>query len=1074
MSKVLKTVVAVVGAVAAVLSVIPGPWQPIATIVAVAASVTLTALTLLDPYKPKSSLLGQQTSFKIDPNAGIPYAIGRTFYAGNAVHRDTWGDDNEYQGNVIVWSGAGPIDAIEHFEADRASIGFAGGAATGSFNGFMWLNKQLGATPSPALASPVAGFPNWGANSKLSGFAAGCWVTKFDKKGKKFASGLPDPGVVMRGVKVYDPRLDDTYPGGSGPCRALDESTYVYSANPWLHALTFALGRWQNNLKVMGIGMAISGINVPSYVDAANIAEFNGWEAGGVISSVDDKWEVMKMLGQAGGGQPVRLGGQLSAHVEGPRVAIATITTEDVVGRCSVAGTQFERRRLNSVVPVFRSEAHGWEQIPGDVVSYPAYVTDDGGTRTGETEFVLVQDKDHAAQLAAYEILNGREFGPIDLELKIRWIGIQPGDLVNIDIPEAGLANQPCLCLSRGVDPSTGNVLLSFRSETPGKHATALGQTTNVPATPSLVPVDLSVVPAPNPLDWTISTVTPGVDGSLPLFVAKGTTGNPNASHVVFEYRPTAGPVGSMPGSPAEGDIATDTQGNDFVFEGGAWVRTWLMQATQDAGVQYQEFSALMPGVEYELSISYVAFGVLGQRLLFPPVVAGDLIATNSGSLGGIPSATIVGAIDAAQADATAAAAAAAAALSHLNDIANDDLLTPSEKAIPIQQYTAIISEQGALGTAATGLNIVTELAAYNSAITSLTTYLGGLTSPVSWSNKLGNTIIDGDTFAAKFSDVYVAKQALLNAMAFVKEFPPGIALGALGDVVLTPNQNAAGSANNGEIRTQGTMLHLSSGVSVTLPTSPGELGTTYEGGLGTRKFYVIAGQTATSTRFPGGSFGSTSFLFTAEYNSQTGIWTVYDDATAPFSYTPAATDAIIAVGSRNAGDPGITNFTSVINYFGGEAVGYAQVITGALNTGVTASQVGTLNLAITLNAPNNNDAAAVTSPNLEVKSENDAIFVNGSVTTLNYSNRAAIYLQRSVNGGATWSNLFEISSTGSQAVAASTYNFSYEDTSHSPGQIAFRVWCDQSAAQTLGDGTAGNTWDITGGNIRVRRFFAK
>jgi hypothetical protein len=56
-------------------------------------------------------------------------------------------------------------------------------------------------------------------------------------------------------VKAYDPRLDSTQTGGSGAQRALTESTYVYSQNPWVHAETYALGRWQNSKIVIGPGL---------------------------------------------------------------------------------------------------------------------------------------------------------------------------------------------------------------------------------------------------------------------------------------------------------------------------------------------------------------------------------------------------------------------------------------------------------------------------------------------------------------------------------------------------------------------------------------------------------------------------------------------------------------------------------------------------------------------------------------------------------------------------------------------------------------------------------------------------
>lgn len=632
MAKAIKGVVAVIGAVAGVLAVIPSPIQPIAAIVAAAGAVASTALNIMFPAKPKSSSMGSQTAFRLDPQAGIPYVIGRTCFGGLGVHRDTWGTDNQYHGIVIAWSGGGPIGAIESFQVDNSPVAFGGGgAAVGGFAGFMWLNTQLGACPSPALASPVGGFPGWGANQKLSGYAAGVWVTMFDKKGKKYAAGLPKTSAVLRGPKCYDPRLDSTYPGGAGACRAGDESTYVESQNPWIQAITWALGRWQNGLKVLGVGMAAMSINMASFVDAANVADANNWKAGGVVSSVDDKWEVLKMLAQAGGGECVRLGGKLSAFVNAPRVSIATIETSDLVGPAKIATSQFMRSRINGVVPIIRLETHGWEQVPAKPVRWDPYVVEDGGRRTVETELVLVQQLQQGAQLAGYEIVNAREFGPIDLQLKLRWLGLEPGDMVTLNIPTAGLANQKCLSLARSLDPTTGNVAISFRSETDAKHDLALGRTTTVPASPSLTPIDLSVVAAPGALAWAVApAVITGPDGgSFPILRARGATDNPNASHVVFEYRPVVAPVGPMPGAPAIGDVAVDATGSQFVWEApGAWARVWIMQATQDAGVTEQEFPAVTPLTQYQIAVSYVSRGVLGARRVLGPVTTAELIGS--------------------------------------------------------------------------------------------------------------------------------------------------------------------------------------------------------------------------------------------------------------------------------------------------------------------------------------------------------------------------------------------------------------------------------------------------------------
>ena len=47
-------------------------------------------------------------------------------------------------------------------------------------------------------------------------------------------TGFPRVEAIIQGQLVYDPRLDDTFPGGSGPQRLATPSTWVYSVNPTL------------------------------------------------------------------------------------------------------------------------------------------------------------------------------------------------------------------------------------------------------------------------------------------------------------------------------------------------------------------------------------------------------------------------------------------------------------------------------------------------------------------------------------------------------------------------------------------------------------------------------------------------------------------------------------------------------------------------------------------------------------------------------------------------------------------------------------------------------------------------
>ena len=132
------------------------------------------------------------------------------------------------------------------------------------------------------------------------------------------------------------------------------------------------------------------------------------------------------------------------------------------------------------------------------------------------------------------------------------------------------------------------------------------------------------------------------------------------------------------------------------------------------------------------------------------------LIASSSGSEG---TATAQAAMDAA----IAAQADADAALAELNNIASDSILSPSEKPSVARDYAVILSEKTGIEAQATTYAITTEKTAYTSAIAALTSYLGTLSG---WNTIPGSNVsIVGSTFRTKFSDVYIARQALLNAI---------------------------------------------------------------------------------------------------------------------------------------------------------------------------------------------------------------------------------------------------------------------------------------------------------------------
>lgn len=562
------------------------------------------------PKPPAGS--GSQVKWKADPYAGMPYVVGRTRVGGNIIYRaGHGGTNNDYQ-TIVTALSVGPIKSIQQTIMNGAAVTFlAGGAASGAFAGQAWQVSQLGACPeATALTCPVDAAPGWTSSHKLSGLAAVLNTFKYDTKSQQQLTSVPDTSHVVEGVYVYDPRQDSTYPGGSGPCRAYDESTYVWSENPHLHALTWAIGRWHNGVRVAGIGTGnhvsgseVKGVDVASFVEGANLDDARGWKIGGEVRTRGDTpWNVLKLMLQSGGAEPELIGGIITSINQAPRVSLATIGPNDIVGECSFSGTQRRRSRINGIIPTYRSEAHDWELVPAKEVSVPAFVAMDGDERTRDLPWPLVQNVDQVSQLALYEIYNAREAGPGSVPLKPYWLNYRPGDCVTF-APEPGLSIK-AMIRGRAPDLQTGVVTYQLRGETDAKHAFALGQTGTAP------PVSgfsySNDVPTPASMDWAISGLNLSANGVVtPALVLTGTCGNSSADAILVEYR--------------------------TYFAGQADDAGWIGASLAAPVLTRREITGLRSGTSYEVGVRYRVRGVLGPRRILGPVTVSDQVMPATG-----------------------------------------------------------------------------------------------------------------------------------------------------------------------------------------------------------------------------------------------------------------------------------------------------------------------------------------------------------------------------------------------------------------------------------------------------------
>jgi hypothetical protein len=503
MSKTLRTVATIaaaaaliatgVGAVAGTAVVVAG--VKIGTIAAIASTTAGVASAASQILAPKPIARGSPAQVVIDIEPPRPYIVGQVMTGGVMRHDVAYGATlkkvpNPFRWQVRVLSGVGPIQGIVGEYFDFALID------NGYFGGFFNSVQNLGTRPqTTALVPPYGAAPGWTTSSRLSGCAHVGLNFNFDRDGKVFASGLPIYTALCDGERVYDPRQDSTYPGGSGACRAGVESTYVYNRNPACHAVTYALGRFQNGLRVFGLGQPVDTLDMAAIVDWANDCDANEWtvnmiltEGGTGANLREQRVRNLDDLCAAGGARWYQAGGLLSFDWHRPRLALATLTDDDILeAGGGTDAVQTVRDRMNGVRPQYISPDHNWQQITAAEIVGSTYRTEDGGAKLTQVYPLNgVTNAAQAGELAAYAMTDSREIGPMDLQAKASWRFYRPGDCIEIDsslVAYDGLA----VINQRSLNPQSLAVSLSLKSETPGKHDFALGKVASPPPTPTLL-----------------------------------------------------------------------------------------------------------------------------------------------------------------------------------------------------------------------------------------------------------------------------------------------------------------------------------------------------------------------------------------------------------------------------------------------------------------------------------------------------------------------------------------------------------------------------------------------------------
>ena len=218
---------------------------------------------------------------------------GRTIELdGNPITDPSRFRDGWYIGSDKISSGAGSLNTASQVGANNGNAVAGGGGTDPTKRYRAVFNLHHGATSQtadPMLRASVAS--EWTTAHKLNGITYIAASYEYDTKA--MFKSVPQLTVVVKGQKVYDPRLDSTVAGGSGSQDLSDPSTYAWNDNAACCFLNYITN------DEYGKGLTASDLDLESFRVAAVLTDtlvdtpdFNGSYASTTWSASDGSNQV--------------------------------------------------------------------------------------------------------------------------------------------------------------------------------------------------------------------------------------------------------------------------------------------------------------------------------------------------------------------------------------------------------------------------------------------------------------------------------------------------------------------------------------------------------------------------------------------------------------------------------------------------------------------------------------------------------------------------------------------------------------------------------------------------------------
>ena len=437
--------------------------------------VVTTAISwVLKPDPPKRNVQGQETAQgilvnKASNNTSIPVVYGRRQVGIARVFVESSGTDNAYlyMAGVLCEGGGNGIESVDEIYINDKLVTWSGALTDGTVrtvnssdanfykDGSLISVQAFYGLDNQSVSSILDESTNWGSNHKLSGVAY--LAFKFTWNQDAFGS-LPEVKVILKGKKIYDPRLDSTK-GGSGSQREDTASTWTYNENSALCLLDYLRNArygkglpntaFETNYDSFKTSADICDTQVTPYTSAP--ADIDLFQTNLVIDTeqkvIDNVRELLN---------PMRAiftytQGKYFLIIENTGTSSLSLNADNIIGGIKIFGEK-KNTKYNRVIGTFVNPDKEWQEDtitfpPADDSSLPVgdrYATllaEDNGTQLeGNFTFQGITNPYQAEELCEIILRRSRNALAVEVMVTSEALNLTIGDLVDLTYSTGGFS----------------------------------------------------------------------------------------------------------------------------------------------------------------------------------------------------------------------------------------------------------------------------------------------------------------------------------------------------------------------------------------------------------------------------------------------------------------------------------------------------------------------------------------------------------------------------------------------------------------------------------------------------------